>query len=82
MIEKTIQNIPYKNIASPECVLRCVLRLIDWENDLEHSLQVYGFSPEWVLKCVLRLPDSENYFGHSLQENDFSPKGLFRWVFR
>ena len=34
---------------SPECVLMCVLRLLDTINDFEHSLQVNGFSFECVL---------------------------------
>ena len=31
---------------SPEEVLMCVLSLLDSENELEHSLQINGFSPE------------------------------------
>ena len=44
----------------------------DSENDLEHSLQINGFSPECVLRCILMLPDIENDNEHSLQINNFS----------
>ena len=44
-----------------------LLRLLESENDLKHSLQVNGFSPEWVLQWVLRFPDDENDLWHSLQ---------------
>ena len=36
-----------------------VLSSDDWENDLEHSLQINGFSLELVLRCALRLSDTE-----------------------
>ena len=47
-----------------------------FENYLEHSLHVNGFSPEWVLKWPLKLPNPENDLEHSSQVNGFSPE----WV--
>ena len=67
------------NGFSTECVLMCLLRLPESENDLKHYLQVNGFSPEWVLQWVLRFPD-ENYLWHSLQVYGFSPEWVLMWV--
>ena len=61
---------------------RWILRLLDCENDLEHSLQVNGFSPEWVLRWLLRSPDLVNELEHSLQINGFSPEWVLRWILR
>ena len=54
----------------------------DFENYLEHSLQVNGFSPEWVLKWPLKLPNPENDLEHSSQVYGFSPECVLRWVLR
>ena len=63
-----------------EWVLWCVLRLLNWEKDLKHSLQINGFSPEWVLRCILSSPDVVNDLEHSLQMNGFSPEWVLRWT--
>ena len=57
---KALKQSLQMNGFSTECVLMCLLRLPESENDLKHSLQVNGFSPEWVLQWVLRFPDDEN----------------------
>ena len=49
-------------------------------NDLEHSLQINGFSPEWVLKCVFRALEVVNDLEHSLQVHNFSPEWVLRWI--
>ena len=54
-----------------------VLSSDDWENDLEHSLQINGFSLELVLRWALRLSDTEKALGQSLQMNGFSPECVY-----
>ena len=52
----------------------CILSLLEWINDLEHSLWINGFSPECILRWVLRCLEWENDLWHSLQLNGFSPE--------
>ena len=52
-------------------------KLDDWENDLEHSLQINGFSLELVLRCALRLSGTEKALEQSLQMNGFSPECVY-----
>ena len=56
---------------SPECTLKCCLKLIFTENALGHWLHGYGFSPECILKCCFKLYFREKDFWQILHENCF-----------
>ena len=68
--------------CSPQCVLKCVLKLPAWYYAKSHWLHLFDFSPSCIFKCVLKLSSQDDVKSHWLHLVDYSPlsvKCILKW---
>ena len=67
---------------SPQCVLKCVLKLPAWYYAKLHWLHLFDFFPPCIFKCVLKLSSQDDVQSHWLHLVDYSPlsvKCILKW---
>ena len=79
---KALEHCFQVNAFSPECILKCVFKLLLLEKALGHWLQGNGFSPVCTFKCFFKLKLWEKSLGHWLQWCGFSPKCILKWFLK